>query len=202
MNSGHVNGAPSSLSADARALRAAGWFAVACAAALGLVAAASGGRGTVVVLALFVAAAASFLVMRAVPAAAALGFALAITYAAVGWAFGLFHRVTPFDEIAHVVTGFGLTPVLAFLVLGPWLARWRAEGLRIAVTTVSLGLAAGAVWEMAEWILRELMAREAITHSLNDAITDMMLGGFGATASLVVVLWGLRTRFPDGGRRA
>jgi hypothetical protein len=203
MLSGHVDAAGTSLSADARALRVAGWLAVALAAALGVIAAANGGRGRVAVLAAFVLAAAGFLAMpRTVPAAAALAFAVAISYAALGWAFELFERVVPFDEIAHVVTGFGFTPVLAFLVLAPWLSRWREERLRIAFVTVSLGVAAGAAWEMAEWIAREVTARETITHSLNDAITDMMLGGIGSTLSLALVFWSLATRFPGGTGRA
>lgn len=183
------------ISADARGFRTAAWIAVAAAAALIAVTLGAARRTEAVLQAAFVLAAATFVGMRrTVPAAASLGFALAVLYCGVGWARDLFQRVEPFDEIAHLVTGFALTPILGFIALRPWLADWRQEALRLAILVVSLGVAAGAVWEGAEWVLRELTARESLTQSLNDAITDMILGGVGSAAGLVTVYWGVRSR--------
>jgi hypothetical protein len=194
------------ISADARGFRTAGWIAVAAATALLATMLAPFRGGEAAILAAFALAAAAFVGMRrTVPAAASLAFALAVVYSGTGWAWNLFHRVEPFDEIAHVVTGFALTPILAFIVLGPWLRDWRAQLLRLAVLTVSLGVAAGAVWEGAEWILRELTSREAVTVGLSDAITDMILGGFGSAGSLPMLYWGVRSRElapPDSSARA
>lgn len=179
--------------AGERALRIGAWIGIAAGAALLAVTLARGERGISAVLAGFLGLAAAFAGMgRTVPAVASFPFACAIVYAAAGWAFDLFRRVELFDELAHALFGFALTPAIAFLVLGPWLAAWPAHRLRLGVATVSLGVAAGAVWEMAEWLVRTSTGNEAASPSLSDAITDMMLGGIGSVASLVTVWWGIR----------
>jgi hypothetical protein len=183
------------ISVDARGIRMAAWAAVGASGALLLATLARGRLGEASIFAGFVLGAALLVSMwRRVPAVTSLAFALAVLYAGAGWTWGLFERVEPFDEIAHVLTGFALTPALAFLVLGPWLPTWRAHALRLSILTVSLGATAGAAWEIAEWLVRELTARESVTHSLDDAITDMMLGGFGSAASLAMVYWCVRSR--------
>lgn len=183
------------ISVDARGVRVAAWAAVAAGVALLFATLAEGRPGEAAILAAFLLVAAGLVSMRRrVPSAISLAFALAVLYAGAGWKWSLFDRVEPFDEIAHVITGFALTPALAFLVLAPWLPSWRAHALRLSILTVALGVSAGAVWEIAEWLVREATARESVTQSLNDAITDMMLGGFGSAASLVTMYWCLRSR--------
>ena len=183
------------ISVDARGIRMAAWAAVGASVVLLFGTLADGRLGEAGILAAFALIAAGLGSMRRrMPSAISLAFALAVLYAGAGWRWSLFQRVEPFDEIAHVVTGFALTPALAFLVLGPWLPTWRAHALRLAILTVSLGVSAGAAWEIAEWVVRELTARESVTQSLDDAITDMMLGGFGSAASLVLVYWCVRSR--------
>jgi hypothetical protein len=180
---------------DAMGFRLAAWVALAFAGALDVLVFATGRSGVGATLAAFTVGGGVFVGMRrAVPAVASLAFALAVVYAGAGWTWDLFNRVEPFDEIAHVVTGFALTPVLAFLALGPWLDAWRAHPVRLAVLIVALGLAAGATWEAVEWILRKLTGIASFTPSLDDAITDMMLGTLGSVMSLGVVAWALRWR--------
>lgn len=186
------------ISAEGRGIRMAAWGAVGASGALLVATLALGRLGEAAIFAGFVLGAALLASMsRRVPPAISLAFALAVLYAGAGWTWGLFERVEPFDEIAHVLTGFALTPALAFLVLEPWLPTWRAHALRLSILTVSLGATAGAAWEIAEWLVRELTARESVTQSLNDAITDMMLGGLGAVAGLGLVYWCLRSRELD-----
>jgi hypothetical protein len=183
---------------DARAFRVGSRLAIAAGAALLAITLATGGHGTAAVLAGFlVLGAVSARLERTVPPVATFVFASAVVYAGAGWAFDLFHRVELFDESSHVLFGFALTPVLAFVVLGPWLAAWPSHRLRLAAATVALGLAAGAAWEMAEWLVRLSTGNPAASPSLNDAITDMMLGGIGSVASLVTVWWATpRARAP------
>jgi len=180
---------------DPRAFRVGSRLAIAAGAALLVITFATGGQGTAAVLAGFlVLGAVSARLEGTIPPVATFAFACAVVYAGAGWAFDLFHRVELFDESCHVLFGFALTPVLAFVVLGPWFAAWPSHRLRLAAATVALGLAAGAVWEMAEWLVRISTGNQAASPSLSDAITDMMLGGIGSVASLVTVWWGTRSQ--------
>lgn len=73
--------------------------------------------------------------------------------------------------------------------------------LGIAVVTVALGLAVGALWEMVEWGADQLVGSN-LSKSDTDTVTDLMADGAGSLvgAALLVVWarfgWGSVRRLP------
>lgn len=169
--------------------RVAGWLVVALEAVLAGAAAASGSPRAA--LSLVAGSAASALLLRlgrALPVLALLLALAAIGLNAVGWAWGLFIRPGPFDEVAHGLTGAALTPVLGLAVFGRLLEK-EGPSWPLLVGCFALTLSAGALWEIAEWLLRVWSGEASLTRSLADAVLDLVLDAAGALAALPLVAW-------------
>ena len=96
-----------------------------------------------------------------------------------GYAFDLYQRFWWFDRILHAATLFALTFWAAIFlcskVLTPSLDRWL-----IRLTIISgLGIAVGALWEVAEWGFDQVMPGNVIKGK-HDTILDIIMDTLGA----------------------
>jgi VanZ family protein len=106
-------------------------------------------------------------------------FALAALAGAIGYAFGLFDEIVPYDELAHAFTTFSVSLAFYFLFYGGSVPERRAVALSTSVFT--LGVTVGAYWELFEWFFvgRFTMA---------DTISDLLVDSLGALAAALVAL--------------
>ena len=106
-------------------------------------------------------------------------FALAASMGAVGYAFDLFDRVVPYDELTHAFATFSVSLAFYFAFYGGAVPERRAVALATSVFT--LGVTVGAYWEIFEWFFvgRFTMA---------DTISDLLVDSLGALAAALVAL--------------
>lgn len=132
-----------------------------------------------------------FLLPRPYDLAFCLGFGL------TGWgdALGLYERIGFYDLVVHSLASFFFAPVLYILLA-------RAEVLAdlrqvetphhfvgVFVVTFALGLAVGAVWEMAEFTSDHFFGSH-LARSERDTATDLIVDGLGALAGgALLVMW-------------
>lgn len=111
--------------------------------------------------------------------------AIVVILQAAAWSnvLDLYVRIAWWDLAVHFL-GNGSIAVMLYLALthahvlpDP---RSPAFSPRMGVTLVTaLGLSAGALWEMIEWIGRELASKEIYT-AYEDTLSDMAVGGLGS----------------------
>ncbi len=131
------------------------------------------------------------------PRAYDLAFCLGLGLTGWGDALGLYERIGFYDLVVHSLASFFFAPVLYILLA-------RAEVLSdlkqvstahhyigVFVVTLALGLAVGAVWEMAEYSSDHFLGTE-LARSERDTATDLMVDGAGAAAGgALLVAWAL-----------
>jgi hypothetical protein len=140
--------------------------------------------------------------------------AFCIGFGLTGWgdALGLYEKIGFYDLIVHSLASFFFAPVLYILLA-------RAEVLAdlkqvttahhvvgVFVVTLALGLAVGAVWEMAEYSSDHYLGTH-LAKSERDTATDLMVDGAGAAAGAALLVawaiygWGSVRRIPGESRR-
>ena len=111
-----------------------------------------------------------------------------------GYAWNLYSRIRLFDEILHGFTTFALTLPIALLLYQVTLTGAHTRPLLFVLTVASLGLAIGAVWEIAEWAYDQIVPGNVILGK-NDTIIDLMVDTLGSiVAGIVSVGMVRRTR--------
>ena len=106
-------------------------------------------------------------------------FALAALAGALGFAFGLFDEIVPYDELTHAFTTFCVSLTFYFLFYGGAVPEGRAFALGTSVFT--LGVTVGAYWEIFEWFF--------VGHyTMADTISDLLVDSGGALAAALVAL--------------
>ncbi|HEV7253050.1 MAG TPA: hypothetical protein VGN97_08100 [Mesorhizobium sp.] len=112
---------------------------------------------------------------------AALAAAVAANIA--GYALDLYGQFWWFDRILHAFTLFAMTLWLAFLVFAPGFR----EGYRVRTffLVLSLGLAIGAVWEIAEWAYDQLAPQNVIKGKF-DTVLDLIMDTVGAALAALL----------------
>ena len=106
-------------------------------------------------------------------------FALAALAGAVGFAFGLFDEIVPYDEITHAFTTFCVSLSFYFLFYGGAVPERRAIALGSSVFT--LGVTVGVYWEIFEWFF--------VGHyPMADTISDLLVDSGGALGAALVAL--------------
>ena len=115
--------------------------------------------------------------------------ASALTLANIaGYAFDLYAQFWWFDRILHAATLFAMTfwaaVFLCSKVLTPTRDHWL---IRIAVIA-SLGIAVGALWEVAEWGFDQIMPANVIKGK-HDTILDLIMD---TAVSLLAAMLSLR----------
>lgn len=117
--------------------------------------------------------------------------ALALLMSALGWTWGLYRPVPGYDEVAHCLTTLALTLVGCFLFYRPLLGYFGNHTFRLAVAVITLGVAIGALWEMAEYAGMVLFSHTD-GEVLKDEISDLAVDTVGAILAVPMVLWALR----------
>lgn len=120
-------------------------------------------------------------------------FVIAALINAAGWAWDLYSRPGPYDEIAHFFTMFAITLSLGFLLYNEIMRGFYNHRLMFIWTITSMGIAIGALWEVAEWLADFFFARQIVS-GLTDTVTDIILDSAGALLAALLCLWGLNER--------
>jgi hypothetical protein len=123
-------------------------------------------------------------------------FVVALMLNAAGYAWHLFATPGPFDEIVHAFTIFSITLWLGLDIYAPRITELLQHGLLFTLTLLAVGMAIGAVWEIAEYLI-DGIAGVNVLNSYNDTIIDLGMDGTGAGFAAVLCLWLVR----QGGSR-
>jgi hypothetical protein len=106
-------------------------------------------------------------------------FALAALAGAVGFAFGLFEEIVPYDELTHAFTTFCVSLTFYFLFYKGAVPERRAFAVGTSVFT--LGVTVGAYLEIFEWYF-------VGKHTMADTVSDLLVDSGGALAAALVAL--------------
>jgi hypothetical protein len=120
-------------------------------------------------------------------------FVIAALINAGGWAWDLYNKPGPYDEIAHFYTMFAITLAAGFLLYAELMESFSGHPVLLVIIIASLGIALGALWEVTEW-LADFFTPKQIVSGLTDTITDIMLDSGGAILASLLNLWGLHER--------
>jgi hypothetical protein len=108
-------------------------------------------------------------------------FAWASVLSAGGYAWDFYDTVGPYDGIVHLCTTFAVTLTFGYLAYDTVRGAFQEHPLLFLVAITSFGLAAGALWEMFEWVF-------GFIGSIPDTMSDLVLDGLGAfVAALLCV---------------
>ena len=127
---------------------------------------------------------------RKLPTLFDLIFVIAALINAGGWAWDLYNKPGPYDEIAHFYTIFAITLAAGYMLYSELMESFYDHRVLFIVTIASLGIALGALWEVAEW-LADFVTPKQIVSGLFDTITDIMLDSAGALLAALLNLRGL-----------
>jgi hypothetical protein len=133
-----------------------------------------------------------------------LAFTLAMAMQGLGEALGAYDRWGWFDTAVHVALPFLVAPVIYIglarleVVPDPQERSGAARDAGLVVVTFALGLAVGALWEMAEWSSDAVLGTR-LQESNTDTVRD--LGADAVGALLGAALLALWTRYSWGSVR-
>jgi hypothetical protein len=108
-----------------------------------------------------------------------------------GYAFDLYGWFWWFDRVLHGATLFALTFWLAVVVLGDVFRE--GNNALFVLLVASVGIAAGALWEVAEWAFDQFAPGDVIKGK-DDTVLDIVMDTIG---SVLAALLALRYR-PSG----
>ena len=120
---------------------------------------------------------------------------------AAGYALDLYARFWWFDRILHACTIFAVTLWLALFVCNRALRGGRGRGALVVLMLASVGLAIGALWEVAEWGFDRIAPGDVIKGK-HDTIIDIVMDTLGALAAGAASLRFLRPARAVGARPA
>ena len=106
-----------------------------------------------------------------------------------GYAFDLYRRFWWFDRALHAATILAVTLWLALFVCGRAL-RSGHNGL-VVLLVASVGLALGAIWEVAEWGFDQVAPGDVIKGK-HDTVIDIVMDTIGAVLAGLASLAFLR----------
>lgn len=130
---------------------------------------------------------------RKLPTLFDLVFVVAALINAGGWTWDLYNQPGPYDEIAHFYTIFAITLATGYMLFDELMESFYNHRFLFVLTIASLGIALGALWEVAEW-LADFATPRQIVSGLVDTITDIILDSGGAIVAALMNLWGLHER--------
>lgn len=108
-----------------------------------------------------------------------------------GSLWNLYSKIFWYDEVVHGYNFFALALVVAVYAYGVVLTGADRHGLLLVLVIAGLGLALGALWEIAEWTYDQLV-RPNIILPKTDTIIDLMIDTAGALLAGFVRLRMLR----------
>jgi VanZ family protein len=128
--------------------------------------------------------------MQATAAGRVIAWALLVTLGAVnvaGYAFDLYLQFWWFDRVLHACTVLAVTLWLALFVFGRALKGERRYGFLIVLLVASLGIAVGALWEVAEWGFDQIAPGDFI-NGKHDTVIDIIMDTAGAVLAGTLAL--------------
>ena len=99
-----------------------------------------------------------------------------------GFALNLYQAAWWFDRVLHTATISALTLWLGLYVCSPVFRGDHDPGLRAVAIIASMGVACGALWEVAEWALDQVVPGNVIKGKY-DTIIDIVADAAGALAA-------------------
>ncbi|HEV2146230.1 MAG TPA: hypothetical protein VGR37_02315 [Longimicrobiaceae bacterium] len=111
---------------------------------------------------------------------------VAIAANAAGYFLNWFGQIPWYDDVVHGYTIFALTLVLALYMYGASLTGAADHGFLLVLTVASVGLAVGALWEVAEWAYDQWFARSNAILGKRDTILDLVWDSIGALVAGVI----------------
>ena len=152
-------------------------------------------------LAGFLIAAVAFLKLEErLPTLFDLVFVSAALVNAAGCAWNLYNKPGIYDEVAHFYTIFAITLACGFALYRELMGSFAGHRVLFVITIASLGIALGAVWEIAEWSA-DFVLPQQIVSGLFDTVTDLILDSAGAVLAALLNLWGLNELHRSESRR-
>lgn len=130
---------------------------------------------------------------RRLPTLFDLMFVIAALINAGGWAWDWYNQPGLYDEVAHFFTMFAITLSFGYLLYTELMQSFYKHRILFVVTIASLGIAIGALWEVAEWTA-DFFVEKQIVSGLDDTITDIILDSAGATLAALLNLRGLHEK--------
>ena len=120
---------------------------------------------------------------------------------AAGWTWDLFNQPGMYDEVAHCFTMFAITLALGYLLYDELMEGFYDHRAMFVVAIASMGIAIGALWEVAEW-LADFATPEQVVPGLSDTVTDLIVDSAGAVLAALLCLRGLNERAQQAKRTA
>lgn len=108
-----------------------------------------------------------------------------------GSLWNLYSKIFWYDEVVHGYNFFALALVVAVYAYGTVLTGADRHGLLLVLTIAGLGLALGAIWEVAEWTYDQFVRPNAILPK-TDTILDLVVDAAGALVAGIIRLRMLR----------
>lgn len=102
-----------------------------------------------------------------------------------GSVWNLYSKIFWYDEVVHGYNFFVLALVVAVYAYGVVLTGVDRHEFLLILTIAGLGLALGALWEVAEWTYDQFVRPNAILPK-TDTILDLMVDTAGALVAGVV----------------
>lgn len=96
----------------------------------------------------------------------------------LGFAFNLWSQYPLLDDLMHLVSLFTLTLCLAYYLSARVLVLPQEHTVLWCLVLVGVGLGIGAVWEIMEWLVRQLVNVQE--KKVVDTIVDLFLDLVGA----------------------
>ena len=117
--------------------------------------------------------------------------ALALAANAAGYAFDLYQRFWWFDRVLHAGTILAITLWLGLFLCARGLHPRNGRGLLGVFLLACVGIALGALWEVAEWAA-DLVLPGDVIKGKNDTIIDLVMDTAGALAGAALAITFLR----------
>lgn len=111
--------------------------------------------------------------------------AVGLLASVAGSVWNLYSEIFWYDEVVHGYNFFALTLVVAVYAYGVVLTGDARHEFLLILTIAGLGLALGALWEVAEWTYDQFVRPNAILPK-TDTILDLMVDTAGALVAGVV----------------
>ncbi len=136
-------------------------------------------------LAIFLVLSVAFLLLQdRLPSLLTLLVIVAAVANAAGWAFNLYHRFAPFDELIHTFTAFTGMAALGYLGWAYGYIRAAPGSGTFVLIVAATGLVLGIGWEILESLFLNL--------SWTDTLVDLLVDTVGAAAGGVLAGWVIR----------
>lgn len=128
--------------------------------------------------------------MEATSAGRVIAWALIVSLGAAniaGYAFDLYRQFWWFDRVLHASTILAVTLWLALFVFGKALNQEDGRRALVVLLVASVGVALGALWEVAEWGFDQIAPADVIKGKY-DTLLDVVMDTVGAVLAGILAV--------------